>query len=109
MPATAATTVANYSAANSADAAAVVRSYLGAIARGDRATATSYLAHGLPSETFMDASSHVESVRSSRLSKQRYKVTADVQTSSGEYFITFTVEPGPGGLQITDHYSIKTQ
>jgi hypothetical protein len=109
MPATAATTVANYSAANGADAAAIVRSYLGAIARGDRATATSYLAHGLPSETFMDASSRIESVRSSRLSKQQYKVTADVQTSTGEYFITFTVEPGPGGLQITDHYSIKTQ
>jgi hypothetical protein len=109
MPATAATTVANYSAANGADAAAIVRSYLGAIARGDRATATSYLAHGLPSETFVDASSRIESVRSSRLSKQQYKVTADVQTSTGEYFITFTVEPGPGGLQITDHYSIKTQ
>ncbi|MBV8489362.1 MAG: hypothetical protein JO199_02440 [Candidatus Eremiobacteraeota bacterium] len=40
---------------------------------------------------------------------QTYKVTADVTTSNGEYYITFTVAPGPGGLQITDHYAIKTQ
>lgn len=79
------------------------------MARGDRATATTYLSRGLPSETFMDASSHVVSVRSEGHGAQRYKVTADVTTSTGEYYITFTVEPGPGGLQITDHFAIKTQ
>jgi hypothetical protein len=90
-------------------AAGVVRSYLGALARGDRAAASDYLAHGTPSENFMDSSAHIESIRSASNGGQSYTVTADVQTSSGEYYITFTVAPGPGGLQITDHYSIKPQ
>jgi hypothetical protein len=85
-----------------------VRSYLGALARGDRATATSYLAHGVPNEGFMNAGSHIEAIRSASSGTQ-YTVTADVQTSTGEYYITFTLAPGPGGLQITDHYSIKPQ
>jgi len=38
---------------------------------------------------------------------QQYKVTADVQATSGEYYVTFTVEETPGGLQITDHYAIQ--
>jgi hypothetical protein len=90
-------------------AAAVVRSYLEALARGDRATAATYLAHGLPTETFMNSGSRIESIRSSSNGAQQYQVTADVQTSSGEYYVTFTVEGSPGGLQITDHYSIKPQ
>jgi hypothetical protein len=99
----------NYVPPGTDQASAIVRSYLGAIARGDRSTATSYLSHGLPSEGFMDSSSRILSVRSQSTGSQQYKVTADVATSTGEYYITFTVEPGPGGLQITDHYSIKTQ
>lgn len=85
-----------------------MRSYLGAMARGDRATATSYLASGLPNEAFMDSSARIVSLRPRALGSQ-YRVTADVQTSTGEYYITFTLEPGPGGLQIIDHYAIKTQ
>jgi hypothetical protein len=90
-------------------ATSVVRSYLEALEHGDRTTAASYLAHGTPSETFMDSASRIESIRSSSTGPQRYQVTADVQTSSGEYYITFTVEQGPSGLAITDHYSIKPQ
>lgn len=88
---------------------AIVRSYLDALARGDRAEASSYLAHGTPSETFMNAESHIESIRSATIGDRQYRVTADVQTTSGEYYVTFTVENGPLGLQITDHYSIKPQ
>jgi hypothetical protein len=87
-------------------AASIVRSYLGALARGDRATATSYLARGLPSEGFMDASSRILSIRNES-SGSPYKVSADVQTSSGEYYITFTLQQGAGGLQIIDHTAIK--
>ena len=83
-----------------------MRSYLGALARGDRATATTYLAHGLPSEGFMDSNARIISVRPESAGSQ-YKVSADVQTSTGEYFITFTLQQGTGGLQITDHYAIK--
>lgn len=89
-------------------AAGIVRSYLGAVARGDRATATSYLARGLPGEAFMDNGARIISVRPTAVGSQ-YRVTADVQTSTGEYYITFVLEPGPGGLQIIEHYSIKTQ
>ena len=106
--ASAATPAPNYVAAGPDQAAGIVRSYLGAMARGDRATATSYLAHGLPGEAFMDSSARIVSVRPASAGSQ-YKVTADVQTSSGEYYITFTLEQGPGGLQIVDHYAIKTQ
>ncbi|MGB7014880.1 MAG: hypothetical protein WBD69_02915, partial [Candidatus Cybelea sp.] len=96
-------------AATSEDrATSVVRSYLGALARGDRTTAGSYLAAGSPSETFMSQNASVESVRSEP-SGGAYRVTADVKTSGGEYFETFTVTPGPGGLQITEHYWIKPQ
>jgi hypothetical protein len=90
-------------------AATVVRSYLEALSRGDRAAAGSYLAHGTPSETFMGSGSHIESIRSASESAGQYKVTADVQTAAGEYFVTFTLESGPTGLQITDHYAIKPQ
>lgn len=86
-----------------------MRSYLQSLARGDRSTAASYLARGAPSERFMNSSAEIQSIRSASVGPQQYQVTADVQTSTGEYYVTFTVESGPTGLQITDHYSIKPQ
>jgi hypothetical protein len=105
-PAAATTPAPNFVSSGPDQAATIVRSYLGALARGDRATATSYLAHGLPSEGFMDANSRIVSVRPQADGSQ-YKVSADVQTSTREYYITFTLQQGTGGLQITDHYAIK--
>jgi hypothetical protein len=90
-------------------AAGVVRSYLQALARGDRSGASAYLARGSPSETFMNPGSRIESIHSASVGAEQYKVTADVQTGSGEYYVTFTLEGGPSGLQITDHYAIKPQ
>ena len=87
-------------------AAAIVRSYLGALARGDQSSATSYLSSGLPDETFMSGAK-VTSVRTSSLDGGRYKVSADIATPTGEYFETFTLEPGPSGLVIVDHTAIK--
>ncbi len=97
----------NYVAPGTNEAAGIVRSYLGALARGDRATATSYLASGLPGETFMSPESRVVSVHSVQTTRSQYRVTADVRASTGEYYVTFTLEPGSGGLQIVDHYSIR--
>ncbi len=57
----------------------------------------------------MNSGSRIESIRSANVGSQQYQVTADVQTTSGEYYVTFTVQQGPIGLQITDHYSIKPQ
>jgi hypothetical protein len=90
-------------------AASVVRSYLTALSRGDRSTATSYLAQGEPNESYMDSSAKIGDVRSTPDGSGNYKVTADVTTSNGEYYETFTIEPGPNGLMITDHYTIKAQ
>ncbi len=90
-------------------AAALVRSYLEALARGDRAAAATYLAQGTPTETFMNPQARIESIRSASTGPQQYQVTADVQTAGGEYYVTFKVGQGPDGLQITDHYSIKPQ
>jgi hypothetical protein len=104
--AAAATPAPNYVASGNDQATQIVRSYLGSLARGDRATATTYLARGLPSEDFMNATSRIISIRPESSGNQQYKVTADVETSSGEYYITFTLQPGTGGLQITDHDSI---
>ena len=100
------TPVPNYVPAGTNQAASVVRAYLGALARGDRATATSYLASGVPGETFMSSDARVLSVHPVQSGSQ-YHVTADVKASTGEYYVTFTLQPGPGGLQIIDHYSIK--
>jgi hypothetical protein len=85
-----------------------VRSYLNALSRGDRSGAASYLATGSPGETFMDSSAHIQSINADATGRGNYKVGADVKTSTGEYYITFTVAPGPGGLQINDHFAIKT-
>lgn len=91
------------------NASSLVRSYLGALAHGDRTTAATYLSHGLPSETFMNGSARIQSIRASSVGAQRYQVTADILTAGDEYYGTFIVEQGPSGLQIADHYWIKTQ
>lgn len=91
-------------------ASSLVRSYLNAVARGDRAVAASYLAGGLPTETWLNTESRIESIHSAAIGPQRYRVSADiVQTNGVEYYETFTVEQSAGGLQITDHYVIKPQ
>ncbi|MBV8531846.1 MAG: hypothetical protein JO104_11045, partial [Candidatus Eremiobacteraeota bacterium] len=109
-PAPARTTAVRTVAANGdTQAAAVVRSYLEALARGDSAAAGAYLAHGTPNESFMKAGAHIESISSANVGPQQYRVGADVQTSVGEYYVTFTVERGPSGLQITDHYTTKPE
>jgi hypothetical protein len=88
-------------------AVSLVRSYLESLAHGDRATANTYLAGGSASETFMSGESQIQSVRSTPGSNSGYQVTADVKSGGVEYYGTFTVVPGPSGLQITDHYWIK--
>jgi hypothetical protein len=90
-------------------AASLVRSYLEALAHGDRATASTYLAGGSASETFMSGEAEIESIRSTPGSNSGYQVNADVKSGGVEYYGTFTVVPGPSGLQITDHYWIKPQ
>jgi len=77
------------------------------LAHGDRSSASTYLAGGSPSETFMNGEAQIESVRAAPGSNSGYQVTADVKSGGVEYYGTFTVVPGPSGLQITDHYWIR--
>jgi cytoskeletal protein RodZ len=89
-------------------AAAVVRLYLDALAHGRTAEARSYLASGEPTESsFMDASANVTSLRTTQNADGTFKVDADLNTSNGEYYITFAVQVSPGGAVIIDHTAIK--
>jgi hypothetical protein len=91
--------------ANSGDhAASIVRAYIAALARGDSATATGYLASGLPSESFInpDVSVNVSDLRTNS-SGDGYNVTTQIVTSKGTYIAQFTLKMGPYGMQITDH------
>jgi hypothetical protein len=105
---TAAPVTAPAAPSGSARAESVVRSYLSAVASGNRALATTYLAGGVPGEVFMDSTAHVVSLNSAS-SGTGYRVSADVVTSNGEYALTFSLSPGASGLQITDHYAIKVR
>jgi hypothetical protein len=55
----------------------------------------------------MNGEAQIESVRAAPGSNSGYQVTADVKSGGVEYYGTFTVVPGPSGLQITDHYWIR--
>lgn len=94
---------------NAGRAEAVVRSYLSALSRGDTGTARTFLANGsMPTESsFMDASAHIDSLHETKNADGTYAVAADVTTSKGEYYITFTVQVGPDSGTITDHTAIK--
>lgn len=86
----------------------VVRYYLDALARGDIGEARSYLSGSDPAESsFMTHSAHLTSLHSSAAGGNTYNVNADVSTSQGEYFITFTVDVESTGAIITDHTAIK--
>jgi len=94
--------------ANSADhAAAIVRAYIGSLARGDSATAAGYLASGLPTESFINpnVTVNVADLRASHTGDGTYAVTTQIVTSKGTYLASFTLRVGTYGMQITDHRS----
>jgi hypothetical protein len=91
---------------NSAEhASAIVRAYVASLARGDSATAAGYLASGLPTESFINpnVSVNVADLRTSRNNDGSYSVTAQIITSKGTYFASFTLRTGAYGMQITEH------
>ena len=75
-------------------AARVVRDYIEALRRGDPAVASTYLGNGTPDETFIDAHTRIASLTATPNGDGSYKVDADMQTSKGEYYETFTVASG---------------
>lgn len=86
-----------------------MRSYVAALARGDSATAAGYLAGGLPSESFINpnVSVSVNQLQTVRNGDGSFTVTAQIATSKGNYLETFTLRPGPYGMQITDHNATR--
>ena len=92
-------------------ASAIVRAYLAAIGRNDEATATGYLQRGLPNESFLTSAAKITDLETVRNVDGTYTVKADITTPSGEYYETFNLAQGPGGLglQITQHFAIKVQ
>ncbi len=97
--------------AGSNRAASIVRAYLAAVLRGDEATATGYLSRGLPNESFYTGASKITDVETRRNTDGSYTVAVDMTSPTGEYYETFKLVEGPGGLglQIADHYAIKVQ
>jgi hypothetical protein len=86
-------------------AASIVNAYIAALARGDSSSAAGYLASGLPTETFINpnVTVNVSDMRTSRNSDGSYTVTAQIVTSKGTYFASFTLRIGAYGMQITEH------
>ena len=91
--------------------ASIVRAYLAAVLRGDEATATGYLSRGLPNESFYTGASKITDVETTHNADGSYTVAVDITAPTGEYYETFKLAEGPGGLclQIVDHYAIKVQ
>lgn len=83
-------------------AAAIVRSYLTALANGHSSFATGYLRSGLPSEDFMKGG-RVTNVQATANGDGSFFVTAAMETPAGSFTENFRVENGPNGLQITQH------
>ncbi|MGZ3503984.1 MAG: hypothetical protein ACXVAW_05415 [Vulcanimicrobiaceae bacterium] len=82
----------------------VVRSYINALANGNRTGAQQYLASGsVDQDSFIDGSAEISNLRESRNSDGSSKVDVDLNTASGKYLITFTVSSG----RITDHTATK--
>jgi hypothetical protein len=90
-------------------ASSIVRAYLAAVLRGDESTATGYLAKGLPNESFFTTGAKITDVETTHNADGTYTVAVDISAPSGEYYETFKLAEGPGGLglQIVDHYAIK--
>ena len=62
-----------------------------------------------PGESFVDSSARILSVHAGRHRPRHLQSRLPTsRTSTGEYYITFTLTPGPGGLLINEHFAIKT-
>ena len=94
---------------NAEHASSIVSAYIAALERGDSATAAGYLASGLPTESFINpnVTVNVSDMRTSRNSDGSYGVTAQIVTSKGTYYTSFTLRMGPYGMQITAHNATR--
>ena len=80
-----------------------MRAYIESLRDGNPAQAATYLGNGSPDETFIDSTTRIVSISESANGDGSYKVSADMQTSKGEYYETFIVASG----KILDKTAIK--
>ncbi len=81
--------------------------YITALQRGDRASARVLLTDGDVTEDFIDAATRLNSLKARANADGTDTVEADVSTSKGEYFITFTIVQAAFNQKISDHFAIK--
>lgn len=85
------------------EASRIVRGYIESLRAGNPEQASTYLGNGSPDETFIDSSTRIVSISESANGDGSYKVSADMQTTKGEYYETFIVASG----KILDKTAIK--
>jgi hypothetical protein len=88
-------------------ASRTVRAYIEALRRGDPSSAATYLGNGVPDESFIDGSTRIASITSTRNTDGSYKVEVDMKTSQGEYYETFIVASTGTANRILDKTAIK--
>lgn len=87
--------------------ATTVRAYIEALRRGDPQAAAAYLGNGVPDEAFIDGSTRITGLTSTRNSDGSYKVGVNLQTPKGEYYETFLVAPSGSGARILEKTAVK--
>ncbi|GAC1413683.1 MAG: hypothetical protein NVSMB64_23930 [Candidatus Velthaea sp.] len=95
-------------------ASSAVRSYIGALMRGDETAG--YAALGgtagergltLSEEAFLDPTARITSLRTSKVDENNATVECEIASSKGTYYATYHVTLGPRGATITQHDYIK--
>jgi len=85
----------------------IVRAYIDALRRGDPAAAGTYLGNGAPDESFIDASTRVTNVNTTRNADGSYQIAVSMQTSQGAYNETFVVVNTANGARILGKNATK--
>ena len=79
-----------------------VRSYIGALMRGDPQSAAAYLGNGVPDESFIDSGTRIEAISQTAHADGSSTVSVELQTNSGRYRESFEVAPAAGGSRILE-------
>ncbi|GAC1421253.1 MAG: hypothetical protein NVSMB5_14310 [Candidatus Velthaea sp.] len=97
-----------------ASASSAVRSYIGALIRGDESAGYAALGGSagdrglaLSEEAFLDSSAHITSLRAAKVDESSATVECEIASSKGTYYATYHVTLGPRGATITQHDYIK--
>ena len=95
-------------------ASSAVRSYIGALARGDESAGYAALGGSpgdrglaLSEQAFIDSSAHITSLHATKVDESSATVECEISSAKGTYYATYHVTLGPRGATITQHDYIK--